>query len=214
MNNHSYFNVSGFSLDRITISFLYFPIDNFSGGFFMQNKSFCPYCGHRLTERYYENRNRLFCNQCNDPIYENPTPATCLIVSDDKLRILLVQRSVDPKKGMWCLPGGFIELGESPENAALRELHEETGLTGRINKLLGVTTNPSRAYNSVLLVGYWVTTVSGTLTPGDDASDAAYFSIDNLPEIAFESHLKFIQDLTAADIFRQSAQSFDTMEQS
>ncbi len=163
----------------------------------MQKKCYCPYCGQRLSERFYENRHRLFCNHCNDPIYENPTPATCLVVTDVQERILLVQRSVDPKKGMWCLPGGFIELGESPENAALRELYEETGLTGRIDKLLGVTTSPSSLYNSVLLVGYWISTVSGTLKPGDDASDAAYFSIGNFPEIAFESHLKFIQDLAA-----------------
>lgn len=120
------------------------------------------------------------------------------------MRILLVQRNVDPKKGFWCLPGGFIELGESPENAALRELHEETGLTGQINKLLGVTTNPSRAYNSVLLVGYWVTSVSGILKPGDDASDAAYFPIDKLPEIAFDSHIKFIQELTTSGCFRHA----------
>jgi len=51
-------------------------------------------------------------------------------------------------------------------------------------------------YDSVLLVGFWVTTYSGNLIAGDDASDAAYFHPGNLPEIAFESHLKFIRDLT------------------
>lgn len=161
----------------------------------MQKKLFCPYCGQKLTEKYHENRNRLFCGRCNDPIYENPIPATCLVVTDDQDRILLVQRSVDPKKGQWCLPGGFIELGEPPEIAALRELFEETGLSGRIHKLLGVTTNPSQLYDSVLLVGYWVTEFSGNLIAGDDAADVGYFLPDRLPDIAFESHLKFIRDL-------------------
>ena len=164
----------------------------------MQKKLFCPYCGLRLTEKFYENRKRLFCSHCNDPIYENPVPATCLVVTDGKGRVLLVQRSVDPQKGLWCLPGGFIELGESPESAALRELYEETGLTGQIHKLLGVMTNPSQLYDSVLLVGYWIKVYSGNLIAGDDACDAAYFPPDSLPEIAFESHLKFIRGITAA----------------
>jgi 8-oxo-dGTP diphosphatase len=162
----------------------------------MQKKWFCPYCGFQLIEKFYENRDRLFCTRCNGPIYENPVPAACLVVTDKKGHILLVQRSVDPHKGSWCLPGGFIELGESPERAALRELYEETGLTGQIHQLLGVTTNPSQLYESVLLVGFWVTTYTGTLIAGDDASDAAYFPHGNLPEIAFESHLKFIRGLT------------------
>ena len=164
----------------------------------MQKKLFCPYCGQRLSEKIHENRKRLFCCHCNDPIYENPIPAACLVVTDDRDRVLLVQRSVAPQKGMWCLPGGFIELGEPPESAALRELYEETGLTGRIHKLLGVTTNPSKMYDSVLLVGYWVKAYSGSLIAGDDASDAAFFSSGNLPEIAFESHLNFIQKLAEA----------------
>ena len=166
--------------------------------FSMQKKTFCPYCGFRLVEKNHENRMRLFCEQCNGPIYENPVPASCLVVMDDQQRVLLVQRSVDPKKGFWCLPGGFIELGESPENAALRELYEETGLTGKIHKLLGVMINHNRQYDTVLLVGYLVTHYSGNLIAGDDAADAAYFSTAHLPEIAFDSHLKFIQQLMAS----------------
>lgn len=164
----------------------------------MPKKLFCPYCGLRLTEKFVENRNRLFCSGCNHPIYENPTPAACLVVTDDEGRILLVQRSVEPHKGSWCLPGGFMELDESPEDAALRELYEETGLRGRIHSLIGVRSNPSRLYGTVLLVGYRVKAVSGSLIPGDDASDARYFHPDSLPEIAFENHLKFIQDLKAS----------------
>lgn len=159
----------------------------------MKKKLHCPYCGLILHEKFYENRNRLFCNSCDAPIYENPVPATCLIVPDDQNKVLLVKRSVDPQKGLWCLPGGFIELGESPEDAALRELHEETGLKGKINKLLGVITNPNKLYDTVLLVGYLVNEYSGSMIAGDDASDIAFFSHYNLPEIAFESHMKFIR---------------------
>jgi ADP-ribose pyrophosphatase YjhB (NUDIX family) len=112
--------------------------------------------------------------------------------------VLLVKRSVEPKKGLWCLPGGFMELGETPEQAALRELKEETGLAGRIEMLLGVYANPSVIYHTVLMVGYLVKSYSGTLIAGDDADDAAFFHYDRLPEIAFESHINFMRIYNAA----------------
>jgi ADP-ribose pyrophosphatase YjhB (NUDIX family) len=117
---------------------------------------------------------------------------------DTKDRVLLVKRSVAPKKGFWCLPGGFMELGETPEQAALRELKEETGLAGRIDMLLGVSSNPSALYHTVLMVGYLIKSSSGNLIAGDDANDAARFHYNELPEIAFESHASFIRMYYAA----------------
>ena len=159
----------------------------------MRKKNFCHYCGKALFEKIFEGRLRLFCEHCNEPIYENPIPASCLVVADDTDRVLLVRRSVEPKKGSWCLPGGFMELGETPETAALRELKEETGLDGHIEILLGVSSNPSMLYHTVLMVGYLVKTYTGTPVAGDDADDVAFFHYDELPEIAFESHMEFIK---------------------
>ncbi|MCP4104409.1 MAG: NUDIX hydrolase [Desulfobacteraceae bacterium] len=159
----------------------------------MRKKIYCHYCSTKLIEKYTEGRLRLFCEQCNEPIYENPVPATCLVVVDSMERLLLVRRSVEPKKGFWCLPGGFVELGESPDLSALRELEEETGLSGEIFRLMGVTSGKSVRYGSVMMIGYLVKNYSGTLIAGDDASDADYFHFDNLPETAFESHMKFIR---------------------
>ena len=164
----------------------------------MRKKTNCHYCGTGLIEKFCEGALRLFCNRCQEPIYENPLPATCLVVVDSKDRVLLVKRSVEPKKGFWCLPGGFMELGETPEQAALRELKEETGLAGQIEMLLGVYANPSVLYHTVLMVGYLVKSFNGTLIAGDDAMDAAFFNYDRLPEIAFESHINFIRIYNAA----------------
>ena len=165
----------------------------------MRKKKYCHFCGTNLTEKFVEGCLRLFCEQCNEPLYENPIPATCLVVVDNRNRVLLVKRSVEPKKGFWCLPGGFMELGETPEKSALRELKEETGLTGRINMLLGVSTNPSVQYHSVLMIGFLVKSYTGNLVAGDDAEDVASYYYDELPEIAFESHAKFIRIYYAAD---------------
>lgn len=164
----------------------------------MRGKRYCPYCGTELVEKFCEGALRRYCNRCKEPIYENPIPATCMVVVDNEDRVLLVKRSVEPKKGFWCLPGGFMELGETPEKAALRELKEETGLTGKINMLLGVSANPSVLYHTVLMVGYLVKSYSGNLIAGDDANDAAYFPYNELPEIAFESHESFIRMYYAA----------------
>jgi len=121
-----------------------------------------------------------------------------MVVVDTEDRVLLVKRSVAPQKGFWCLPGGFMELGETPEKAALRELEEETGLSGRIDMLLGVSANPSSLYHTVLMVGYLVKSYSGNLIAGDDADDTVFFYYNDLPEIAFESHASFIRMYYAA----------------
>lgn len=159
----------------------------------MDGKKYCLYCGKPFTHKVVEGRLRLFCDHCHEPHYENPTPAACLVVIDDEERLLLVKRSVPPLVGHWCLPGGFIEIDEFPEDAALRELKEETGITGKIDRLLGVTSSFSQQYYSVLIVGYLVTSATGELHAGDDASEVAYFHRDDLPAIAFESHREFIK---------------------
>ncbi len=155
-------------------------------------KQFCPYCSARLEERLWEGQKRPYCETCASAIYENPVPAACLVVVDESNRIALVKRSVEPKKGYWCLPGGFMELGESPEQAALRELKEETGLDGEINRLLGVMATPNAQYHTVLMIAYLVRHYKGYLVAGDDASEADWFPHQDLPEIAFTSHSHYI----------------------
>lgn len=161
----------------------------------MNDKIYCPFCAGRLIQFVAENRSRLRCSQCHTILYENPIPATCLVVLDPERRILLVRRSVEPHIGEWCLPGGFMELAEQPEQAALRELFEETGLHAEIDRLIGVRSNPSSLYHTVLLVGYLVTRYEGIPVAGDDASAIDFFAYDSLPEIAFDNHARFIEDV-------------------
>jgi len=156
-------------------------------------KQFCHICATRLEDRWIEGRVRRYCSSCRLPIYENPVPAACTVTIDPLDRVLLVKRRVAPKAGMWCLPGGFVECGETPEQAAVRELKEETGLEGRIHTLIGVTTSPGTLYPSILLVAYLVTNYSGSPAAGDDACDLAFFSRQHLPDVAFNTHDSFIR---------------------
>lgn len=155
-------------------------------------KKYCLYCGGPFTQKMVEGQVRLFCERCDIPHYENPVPASCIVVIDQRDRILLVKRNVEPHIGSWCLPGGFIELDETSEEAALRELKEETGLTGQIDSLLGVSSSYSPDHHSVILIGYLVKSYSGVIHAGDDASDVARFHKNELPDIPFDSHVRFI----------------------
>ncbi len=156
-------------------------------------KNYCPYCGQRLVDRLWEGAVRRFCRRCEQPIYENPVPAVCAVVPNPDGQILLVQRGVAPKKGFWCLPGGFMELGEKPEAAVLRELREETGLGGYVEGLLGLRSTPSRMYHTILLAVYVVTPENAPLMAGDDATAACWFQPADMPPIAFNSHRAFIR---------------------
>lgn len=158
----------------------------------MREKSYCHFCGNNIARTHFEGRNRLFCNTCQQPIYENPVPASCLVVRDSEKLILLVKRSVEPKKGGWCLPGGYIEMAEEPDESAQRELKEETGLTGDIHRLLGVMKGHSDIYDTILMVGYLVLSYTGQLIAGDDADEAQFYRPEEMPPVVFRTHRLFI----------------------
>ncbi|MFQ6109815.1 MAG: NUDIX domain-containing protein [Candidatus Aminicenantales bacterium] len=154
---------------------------------------FCPCCGTRLDARKEEGRRRLFCSSCGWVRYENPLPSAAALVRNIQGEILLVKRGVEPGRGQWALPSGFVEIDETPEGACLRELKEETGLEGKIIRLIGVYSQDSSLYRRVLIIGYEVEAY-GMLLPGSDSKDAKFFSPDELPRIAFSSHREIIRD--------------------
>ena len=161
----------------------------------MENgKQFCPYCGAELIIRENEGRERLYCEEEDRYLYENPTPAATAVVTDEAGRILLVLRNHEPGKHQWALPGGFVETGESPAEAARRELGEETGLQASGPALIDVIYQESVFYRtSLLIIGYRFERYEGIIRSADDADDACFFEIDSLPPLAFESHRSLIE---------------------
>ena len=149
-------------------------------------RKFCPYCGGRLKPGFRDGRERLFCEECGSIIYENPLPATAAVTVVDS-KIALVKRNVQPALGEWSLPGGFVEMDESPAQCALRELEEETGLSGEIIAQLGAESQPSRMYVNVLVCGYLIR-AGGNPVAGDDAAEVKLFDPEELPRLPFESH--------------------------
>lgn len=158
--------------------------------------NYCWECGSEAEVQFVEGRNRKVCTSCGRILYENPFPTTAAVIVNSTDEILLVQRAVRPAVGEWCLPGGFLELGESPEQGMLRELKEETNLDGDIIQLIGLSSSMYGVWGDVVVMGYHVSANGGELGPGDDAQDVRYFSFDDLPALAFHTHQHFI------DLFR------------
>jgi 8-oxo-dGTP diphosphatase len=112
----------------------------------------------------------------------------------EKGKIVLVKRKNPPYKGFWALPGGFVEYGETVEDAVKREVREETGLGVEILKLVGVYSDPKRdPRGHVITVVFLCRPVNGVLHADSDAKEAGYHSLSNLPELAFD-HKRIVGD--------------------
>ncbi len=135
------------------------------------------------------------CSQCGAEVAQrNPFPTVDIVLHRAGQGILLIERR-NPPHG-WALPGGFIDYGESAEQAAVREAHEETGLDVRLTGLLGVYSDPDRDPRfHTLSVAYTAQCEDNEIPyAGDDAKNARFFPLDELPtDIAFD-HRRIIAD--------------------
>jgi 8-oxo-dGTP diphosphatase len=102
------------------------------------------------------------------------------VVTDGRGRLLLIQRGHEPGKGLWSLPGGRVEPGETAAEALVREMEEETGLTVEPGRLVGQIDRPGRAGDVFDIRDYAATVTGGTLRPGDDAADARWVSTEEI----------------------------------
>lgn len=122
--------------------------------------------------------------------YPHPSVTTdCVIFGFDgtKLKVLLVQRGVEPYKGRWAFPGGFLQMNESAEECALRELQEETGLQGAYIRQFHAFTAPGRdPRERVITIAYYALVRMQEVKGGDDAAAARWFTLDEVPQLAFD----------------------------
>ncbi len=156
---------------------------------------YCPKCGGDLIREMIEGRWRARCVSCGEIHYENPLPATAIVCRNESGELLLVKRSDPPCVGGWCLPGGFIEVGETAQAGALRELKEETGLEGNVLGVIDVASRINGYWGDVLLIGFEVEVTGGELCAADDASEARYFNTDDMPEIVFDTHQHMLKKI-------------------
>jgi 8-oxo-dGTP diphosphatase len=154
--------------------------------------NYCPGCGRKLAVDFIEGRERKNCHFCGFIDYKNPLPCVAIIgIKENK--IALIKRGIEPSKGEWAPPSGFIESGETPEEAALRELYEETSLKGEIIKLLGVHSQDTDIYGNLVIIIFLVEIKEGKTKAGDDALDARFFGFEELPDMKHDFYRSAIE---------------------
>ena len=131
----------------------------------------CPICGGNIE------------------IYKNPLPTVDVIIYTENKDVLLIKRK-NPPFG-YALPGGFVDVGETLEDAAIREIKEETGLNIEIESVFGVYSSPDRDPRNHTITTVFIARLPKGQSPiaGDDAKDLGFFSLDNLPEMAFDHEI-------------------------
>jgi ADP-ribose pyrophosphatase YjhB (NUDIX family) len=158
---------------------------------------FCSACGGTLAERWQPNeaRHRLACNGCGRIQYHNPTVVAGVLLERDG-RVLLLRRAYPPRAGAWVFPGGFVELGETAEQAAQRECLEEVAVTARLDALLGVYSRPGPG---VVVVVYRGAVIDGDPRAAHEATDVRWFAPEQIPwsELAFDTTEAALHDWAA-----------------
>lgn len=141
---------------------------------------FCPQCGTQVEQRPFEGKPRPTCPSCGFVVFVDPKVAASVLIARDE-RLLLVRRAIDPARGLWCFPGGYVDFGEDPAAAAARECLEETGLLVENLGLLDV------AFNGTVIVISYTGAVAADAqpVPGDDAAEVGWFVPADLPPLAF-----------------------------
>ncbi len=157
----------------------------------------CPACGQPLSTRLLEedHRPRLVC-PAGHVTWRNPR----LVVGTLPVaggRVHLARRGIEPGAGRWSYPGGFLELGESPQEGARRETEEETRLLVEVGRLIGLY---SRPHAGVVTVIYEAQVVGGAPLPGLETAEVRGFAPDEIPwdELAFSTTESALRDWVAS----------------
>jgi ADP-ribose pyrophosphatase YjhB (NUDIX family) len=144
-----------------------------------ESYKFCPRCGGALEKRRLKvgEPERLFCPHCGFIFYLDPKLVVAAVVPM-KDGLVLVRQARACRRDLWVLPGGFVDLGERPEEAITREVLEETRLSVRVNRLLKAYSYPG---GQKVVLAYLCEYLSGDLAPGDETSEARVFAPEEIP---------------------------------
>lgn len=156
---------------------------------------FCPLCASTLVLKLQMSEERPTCPNCGWVHYEDPKVAAGALILHNS-EVLLVRRTMEPYIRQWSIPAGFVNAFEDPQAAAVRECLEETGLAVKIDSLFDVLYGREHPRGADIFLVYRAEMLGGTLAPADDADLAAWFRLDDLPPLAFETTRKIFAKLS------------------
>lgn len=151
----------------------------------MKPLTFCAWCGGRLEDRGAERG--AYCGACDRSWYQNPAPTAGAVIVRDG-RALITQRGREPRKGLFDIPGGFLQRGEHPLDGVRREVREELGVEIEIAPGRCPSMSPHRYGGQgdwTLALGFVARLVSGEPTPADDVAAIRWISKSDIDEIAW-----------------------------
>jgi len=155
---------------------------------------FCPRCGGRLDQRTVKSNEpkRLVCQACTFIFYQDPKVVAGTVFTLNG-GIVLLKRGVEPAVGKWVFPGGYVDRGESVQEAAVRETKEESQLEVKLGPLLNVYSYP-RSPN--VIVVYTAHVIGGKLAAADESVEARTFTSKEVPwhDLAFDSTRHALND--------------------
>ena len=162
----------------------------------MEEIRFCYRCGSPMSLQLLEGRLRPVCTACGGVFFLDPK-VVAAVVADIGGKIVMMRRALEPGRGKWAVPGGYVDRGEVLEKAAMREVEEETGLTVEVTALIGIYSRPEDAN---ILVVYAGKVVGGQLTAGAEAQEVCLFDVESLPPLAFERDAGIIRQWQAMKV--------------
>ena len=155
----------------------------------LEDLHFCPRCGKPPTITYPRS---ITCEHCGYAAFYNPKPVACAIPQTAGGELILMRRGFEPRRGHWSMPGGFVDLGESVQDAAIREVQEELNLKIDVTHLIGVY---SRAEDRTVVVVY-AAIARGTPSLTEEALEVRAFAPIDIPwqDLAFWSDESALRD--------------------
>ncbi len=161
-----------------------------------EDPQYCPYCGAPLVLRLLasEDRPRLVCDR-GHILYVNPKVIVG-VIPEQRGRVLLMRRAIEPRIGAWTFPGGFMEIDETAEECAAREAQEEVGVEVRIGDLVGVYSRPAPQAPGILSIVYRGRITGGEVKAGREALEARWFRPAEIPwdDLPYETTRWALQD--------------------